>query len=627
MTPETYLRRKGFSLRKAPGEHQTQCPFCGDKNKAGHLYVNREHGAFYCHRCGESGSFFKLQEKLGDRPEPMSKALSQKWDVWDAAVDICQDALLQNKDMLDYLKNIRRLKPKTIGKYRLGFAPDDLIERLKDKVDGPGFQHSDLKHAGLFSEKGHPLFFNRLIIPYMQRDRVVTLRGKYIGSNTLQAKDTSIMLYGADNVRGHAEVYVCEGELDAMYLDQLGYPACAIPGALSWQEHWNWWFDDVRRVFIVLDADKAGHEGALKIQHHLGRKARIIDLPVPDGEKSTDVSEYFIRDGYTTGDFDDLISEMRGQRLYSLEESLEERDILRTKQGLQTGWAQLDRAIHPGLLPGQIVTILAKTGAGKTALLTQLNHNLSSWQPLDKTTTGPSIPTLVLSLEQTKAEIGERLQRIGTLFNPWADRQELSQWYSKVLICDENRIPATDIPLLLEEFVEEVGIEPRLVVVDYLGYWSRAFKAKSKYEQVSEAIMELKQIAKANGVAIIAPHQVSRAGRAGQRLELDFARDSGVVEETSDFVFSMFRPEISEDEMDDASWQQKSEVKIEVLKSRHGAVGRTFTFYWAPYSLALVERDTDPIVTRRIETEWKCQDMEMLYDDVKLIHQGQKWLH
>ena len=68
MTPEAYLRRKGFKLRKAPGEHQTQCPFCGDKNKAGHLYVNREHGAFMCHRCGESGSFYALQEKLGDKP-------------------------------------------------------------------------------------------------------------------------------------------------------------------------------------------------------------------------------------------------------------------------------------------------------------------------------------------------------------------------------------------------------------------------------------------------------------------------------------------------------------------------------------------------------------------------------
>lgn len=623
MTPEAYLRRKGYKLRNAPGEHQTQCPFCGDKNKAGHLYVNREHGAFYCHRCGESGSFFKLQEKLGDRPEPSSKQLADKWAVWDAMVEICQDSLLSNREMLDYLKKKRHLKPATIGKYRLGFAPDDLIPQLQER----GFQRSDLKHAGLYSEKDNPLFWNRLIIPYFQRDRVVTVRGKHIGSNTLQAKDTSIHLYGVDNIRGHAEVYICEGELDAMYLDQLGYPACSIPGALSWQEHWNWWFEDVRRVFIVLDADDAGHKGALKIAQALGRKARIITLPVPDDEETTDITEYFIRDGYTTGDFDELISEMRGQRLYSVEEALEERDAMRLKQGLLTGWATLDRAIHPGLLPGQIVTILAKTGAGKTALLTQLNHNLSSWQPFDKTSTGPSVPTLVLSLEQTKAEIGERLQRIGSLFNPWADRKDMAQWYSRVLICDENRIPSSDIPLLLEEFVEEVGMEPRLVVVDYLGYWSRAFKGKSKYEQVSEAIMSLKEIAKANGVAIIAPHQVSRAGRAGQRLELDFARDSGVVEETSDFVFSMFRPDIPEDQVDEASWQQKAEVKIEILKSRHGAVGRTFTFYWAPYSLALVERDNDPVVTRRIEKEWACEAKEFLYEDVLQVHQGQKWIH
>jgi hypothetical protein len=624
-SPEGYLNQKRFKLRKAPGEWQTQCPFCGDTNKYGHLYVNREHGAFYCHRCGEKGSFWDLQVKLGDQPERATRESALKDVVWRAAVSICQDALVENKEAMNYLRgNTRGLKPSTIGKYRLGWVPGDLTDQLLER----GFVMTDLRNAGLFAESGNPLFFDRILIPYYQRHRVTTLRAKHVGSNILQAKDTSLYLFGTDNLRGHSEVFICEGEWDAMLLDQLVYAACALPGALNYQEHWNWWFDDARRVFVVLDNDDAGRKGAHRIKAMLGRKARTIELPLPHGVDSTDVTDFFLRDGYTTGDFDNLVDQARGQRLYTMADAIKERDELRTKQGLTTGWDMLDRAITPGLLPGQLAVIMAKTGAGKTAMLTQLTHNLSSWQTFNGQFTGPSIPTLVLSLEQTKAEIGERLQRIGRLHNPWIKDEEFGQWYSKMLLCDENKVPAADIPLLLEEFIDDVGMAPRLMVVDYLGYWSRAFKAKSKYEQVSEAVMELKRIAKEYGIAIVAPHQVSRAGRKGERLELDFARDSGVVEETADFVLSLYKPSDAQiNENDEQTWMDKAAIRMEILKSRHGSVGRVLTLNWAPYSLAMVERDGDPIINRRVEKEWQCLDMQMLYDYVAHVHVGTKFVH
>jgi replicative DNA helicase len=359
----------------------------------------------------------------------------------------------------------------------------------------------------------------------------------------------------------------------------------------------------------------------------LGRKARIVELPNPVGSDSTDITEYFRRDGYTTADFNALVDKFRGQRLFTMADALNERDDLRKQQGLYTGWPSLDHAIHPGLLPGQVVVVLAKTGAGKTALLTQLAHNLSSWQTYGGQYTGPSVPTMVLSLEQTKAEIGERLERIGRLFNPWLQRDDLVHWYSKMQLCDENKIPPADVPLLIEEFIDDVGMAPKLMVVDYLGYWARAFSGKSKYEEVSEAIMELKRLAKEHQIAVIAPHQVSRLGRRGERLELDFARDSGVVEETSDFVLSLYKPGESRADKEDYTWRDAAEVKLEILKSRHGSVGRVLTFLWAPYSLAIVERDGDPVLVNRVEKEWSALDQHWRYDDVQKLHTGMKFLH
>lgn len=147
ITPEQYLLDKGFKLRGAPGQWQTGCPFCDDKARSGgHLYVNREHGAWMCQRCQEKGSFYDLQVRTGGTPEPYHKALADKRKVWEAAVPILQDTLIENSEILAYLKG-RGLQAKTIGKYQIGYAPEDFIEQLMAK----GYTLSDLKNAGLFT--------------------------------------------------------------------------------------------------------------------------------------------------------------------------------------------------------------------------------------------------------------------------------------------------------------------------------------------------------------------------------------------------------------------------------------------------------------------------------------------
>ena len=625
-TPEQYLREKGYKLRTAPGQWQTACPFCGDQARhGGHLYVNREHGAWMCQRCERQGSFFSLQTELGDTPEPFEKELADKRQLYADAIPIFQDTLIEKPEVLSYLKN-RGLKAATIGKYQLGFAPKDLIDRLHRK----GYTNADIRAAGLYTTnsegKEYPLFWDRIMIPYLQRGYAVTLRGKqFPKGNVLQARDTSIALFGPDNLLGHKEVYICEGEMDAMLLDQMGYAACAIPGALSWQAHWQPWFEDARRIFICLDADEAGIQGAHKIKAALGERARIVEFPVPNGQTTTDVGEYFLRDNNTVKDFDKLVDGVRGRRVFTFSDSYTDDSTLRAKDGVQLGWKDLDFAIT-GMLPGQVMTVLAKTGAGKTALISQIVFNLSMWQDFDKAEEGPGVPTLVLSLEQTKSEFATRLHRIGTLHNPWATTEEQSKWYGTMRINDENQVPPAEVRTLIDEYIEEVGVPPRMVIVDYLGYWSRAFKGTSKYEQVTEAIMELKRIAKEYEVTIIAPHQVSRTGKRGERLELDHARDSGAVEETSDFVLGLWRPYDNADEEKQLSWRQEADVRLELLKSRHGNVGKEVRLLWAPYSLAMVSTSMSSTMESRISKEWRAQAHMKTYEEVVPILQGKAWI-
>ena len=623
MTPEEYVGGKGWKVRNAPGELQTQCVFCGDTNKYGHLYINREHGAWKCHRCGEQGSFVELQVKLGDTPALASKELADKWDVWDHLVTVCQDALIDESDAIMYLRRDRGLTPETIGTYRLGWVPRNIMDLMLDR-----YSLKDLHQAGLVSDKNYPLFWNRIMIPYLHDGRVIAVRAKEIGGNVLQAKDSSIRLFGVDQIRGQAETYLCEGEFDAMYLSQLGYPAAAIPGALSFQEHWVTYFDHSRRVFICMDNDEAGMQGTAKIQREVGPKAKAVTLPLPLGKTSTDITEFFLRDGHTKDEFDALVDEVRGQRLYSMMESTVELHQIMQLDGVKLEIVDFDYFIEPGLLPGQVMVVLAKTGTGKTAFLTQVVHNLSGWESHDKSRGGPSRPILFLSLEQTKAEIANRLLRTGRLYNPWASDDDIHRWHRQFRIVDENRIPSGELLNLVDEYIIETGKSPELLILDYLGYWARSFEGRSRYEQVSEAIMELKGLAKETGIPVVVPHQVNRLQKRGGRLDMDFARDSGVIEESADFMVGLRRPndkEGDESELLNLDYRQRSDVRLELAKSRHGNVGRESMLLWAPYSLGLVPRG-DRIMEERIEAEWKCYDRQMSYDEVLDVHKGRKYV-
>lgn len=609
-TVEGYLQSKGWKLRHAAGELQSPCPFCGDTNKYGHLYVNPDTGAWICFRCDERGSFNDLQVKLGDPPEPLEAGYTDRQAVWADVVRISMEE--RPPQFYEYLHDQRGLTDETIDRYRLGWAPRNLQDRLLER-----WKMRDLEQAGLLGEHNYPLFWDRVMIPYYQGGRLVSLRGKQIGGGMLQVKDADLRLFGGDDLEGHKDVYLCEGEFDAMLLNQMGYAAAGLPGAMSYQELWGNQFSGATRIFVCLDADDAGRKGALRVKDHLGNKVRVVELPVPEGADSTDITEYFLRDGHTKDDFDGLIDQYRTQRLYSFMDGLREHEEMLEKEGLRIGFPDLDYAIEPGLLPGQLVTVLARTGAGKTGFVTTVCHNMSGWTNFKGDEGGPNLPVLLLSLEQTKAEISNRLQRIAGLYNIYAKPEEIDGWYSKLRVCDENRIPSGDVRAIVDEFVDDVGELPRLMVVDYLGYWARGFKG-SKYEQTSDAVMELKHYAKELGVTIIAPHQVSRLSRGSQRIEMDFARDSGVVEETSDFVFSLFRSK--QDDEEDADVRRQADVRLEILKSRHGSVGRQVMLYWAPYSLALISRSDKR--ERAVLAEWHMQNNQFPYGEVVQFHKG-----
>lgn len=621
-----YLTSKGLQVHRAAGPEVTvHCLFCpdGDPKGKGKLYLNTDTWLYDCKRCGNAGNRKTLLEHFGDDDSVTYMAGSDpaaRRRVLDEVAQLAHEMLLTNERKLEYLLD-RGLSPDTIVEARLGYIGANVgISRM---IPSAGHvSKADLVSAGVLTMAGREFFNDSLTIPYLSHGTTVSLREKKPDGKYRTTGGDKVRLYNVDALRTANDVIITEGEFDAMILGQhlrasndprLRMTAVvALPGAGSWPDNLETYFTQAHRVFIGLDPDDTGRDYATKLKALLGSQARIVELP--RALPKCDWTEY-LRDrtdahphgGHTANDVAALLvdADLAGKRMFSVSEARAKWGKRRDEQpGLKFGFMGLDSVIRPGLKPGQIAIPLAKTGTGKSVFLSNVVHNNRDRR------------TLYVSLELTAAEIYEHLRRIHHFWSPAADAAEMDLDYSKLRVVDQNRLRGGDLATLVGEYTEELGGSPELLIVDYLQYFARGFRGASQYEKVSDATMEIKALAKEHDLAMIVPSQVKREAKDGQPIDADDARDSGVIEETADFVISLYRP--------DTAVRTEGNIphitgafNAGLLKSRHGGKGRVFNLRFSNLSLAIVD-NLDRKAVARIEQENNLYARGVHYDDYRI---------
>lgn len=609
----SYLISKGLTPRSASrDEVSLACMFHGEdpSTRRGRLYVNvssdpQVAGLYWCHVCGEKGNLITLMRHFGDEAERGGK----DDDDWFTRQQILRTAAAYYHSQLEpehvkWLREERALTATTIQKHELGWADGGLYKHLRDQ----GFELKDMVATGLIAlhkddslqedgtfvldaGKARPYDFLRdcITIPYHVAGNCVQIRGRSLrdgGPKYLTPPRQEARLFNTDAVWNVDSVMITEGEFDCLVAEQLGYNAVGCAGAKTWQESWNSYFDGMRRVYVVFDNDAAGQLGADALKEQLGRKARSVLMPddgVPLG--ANDITRYFGLEGHSRDEFDALLhkADRTGTLLITVDEAYEEWKELQGVQGLQYGYEEFDSFMRPGHLASQVWIVLAKTNVGKTLFM------LNTFQSIRLLPGQEDKKILFVSLEQTRGDWFERARRIWNFWNldcPPLDvnRETLDYWRDNILITDVNKMGVESLVSAIDDFQDHMGQLPDLVAIDYLGYWARSFKGVSKYEQVSEAIMSLKEVGKERRVPILAPHQVSRSQEFGKEVEVDSGRDSGAVEETADALFTLWNP-------DNQPGKEVSErtgrVRLKIGKTRAGSKGRIADFQFGYLSLAM----------------------------------------
>jgi len=173
-----------------------------------------------------------------------------------------------------------------------------LLKRSKTDRLVPSFWHYYAKRAGF------------LVIPYLLNGRPVYLKARpptskdkaeHLGLVRFLNTATAVpCLYNADALTAQPvpdKVFVCEGESDTWTALAAGAVAVGSPGARQFKPAWVEGFrafagaDGKSRVYLVLDADAAGTEGA-RIIADVFLKAGLpvpLKVTIPEGK---DLNEY-----------------------------------------------------------------------------------------------------------------------------------------------------------------------------------------------------------------------------------------------------------------------------------------------------------------------------------------------
>lgn len=362
------------------------CPFCHDTkfipDNHYKLYISRDSGTYYCHRCGAKGSWFSFRNRLshGDQaiksfesvsdflphtsPESASPILSNN--------AIPPQSVLENqhkwsenlwkkpfRPVLDYLGQERGLNQNTLRHFGVG------AHEMSVQVGGTW--RTDLCMTfPMYNSSGA-----------LVRHKIRSVRTK--SGMRLTPKGGAWGLFGLASVPSDVhQVVLTEGELDAMSVWQTtGQAAISLPnGASSLPLELLPMLERFHRITLWMDSDAAGDAGAKQFARKLGLSRVNVVVPSggPDGCK--DANDW-LRQG---GDLKTVIHRAAPLphdgvvRFDDLRESVF--DHLKNKglrHGVQSQSLPRLNKFLKGHRPGELTILSGHTGIGKTTLLTQLS--------------------------------------------------------------------------------------------------------------------------------------------------------------------------------------------------------------------------------------------------------------
>jgi len=245
---------------------------------------------------------------------------------------------------------------------------------------------------------------------------------------------------------------------------------------------------------------------------------------------------------------------------------------------VSTFFDDLDYKLNGGFAPSNLIIVAARPSMGKTALslFMVMNAAILAYKKVG-----------VISLEMSKEQLVERMLCSQLEIESWKlhkgkleerDFERMGPVLEKlshapIFIDDSMGGSVIELRAKARRLQMEYGLD--LLMVDYLQLMS-SDNPNNRVQEISEISRSLKELARELHIPIIALSQLSRnvESRPDKRPVLSDLRDSGSIEQDADVVMMLYRDDYYHEDS-----EAKNELEINVIKHRHGAIGRVSVFF------------------------------------------------
>jgi len=413
------------------------------------------------------------------------------------------------------------------------------------------------------------------LFPYLRDGAYVN--GKYRNPDDKkgmqQEKDAEPCLFGWHLIDPKARtVAICEGEIDAMTLHQVGMPALSVnAGAGNHQWIENDW-DRLQRfseILVCFDNDEAGDKGAAEVINRLGlERCKRMRAGAKDANQ-------WLQDGATPEQFREAARTAKAMDPDELRSAAH--FMARVKAMF---YPAHDAPQHPLLQldqrfdwfefrPGELTVWTGFNGHGKSLLLSQVQLGLMSQGGRFVVFSGEMTPEYLLK-RMTKQATG--LDRPTPAYI-----DAVSEWLEERCFVF-NQTGSATIKRLLEVFTyaqKRYGVSH--VVIDSLMMTDVPEDGPGAMTAQKEAIRSLCDFAKRTGVHVhLVAHPRKGKDESTGPGKMDVA-GSAKITDGADNVFTVWRAQKDESEEYDP---EKPDAKLELKKQRNGDTQNYSQWLW-----------------------------------------------
>ena len=311
----TFLLRVSPKLQKftqkKPDLYNFRCPICGDstKNKTkarGYVYEKKNNYFYMCHNCGISISFYNFLEKVD--PNLVKEYALERYKNGEQGRDN-----YTKPNFEEYKTELPKFK-KSLGIPTIHSLPKEHYAKVYvESRRIPERFHSDLYFAEDFKGFVEALQIEkeglidndpRLIIPFYDEDKnLVAFQGRALGESklryiTVKTDKDNNKLFGVDRINKEETIYVVEGPIDSMFLENA--VATADSNLMAAARHF-----DKTKIVLVYDNEPRNKDIVKQIDKAIEEHYQVVIWPEMIVEK--DIND-MILNGFSPDEIQDIIS-------------------------------------------------------------------------------------------------------------------------------------------------------------------------------------------------------------------------------------------------------------------------------------------------------------------------------